>query len=456
MPVRIERRQRREIAERRQLHAEEIGDEEEGIDLEQRDHHAGKQARHQQEPARQGRREQHAHRTHLAVVHHRQRALHALEQLDHREQARRDVHVVGDVGLVGRDDRDAERRAEACGKNDQPDQRPDERREKPLALLHEAQELAPDNAGEGAGVMHGVHAATSSSRLAADEQPEGAAEILGAGLGHHVLGGAARDDLAAIDDQEVVIGLDLVEQMRGPQHADIVASWRAHAHGGRWRAASDRSSPMVGSSRRSNFGLCKRDARDLDAAAMTAVQRAHPLADALRHVERLERRQHALVGVFALQSSERREIAQILLDREIEIERRLLEHDAERAERLRTPFGGRLAANLDTAFGRVEQPGDEREQRRLAGAVRPEQRRDLAGIDLEAHIVERLLGPVPIGDVLDGEDGGAGPVRPCRLLSAWAFSRTEGRAVAGATCRWSSILGLRDSAGSASFTTLAP
>ncbi len=66
--------------------------------------------------------------------------------------------------------------------------------------------------------------------------------------------------------------------------------------------------------------------------------------------------QHAFVGVAALQSSERGEIAQILFDREIEIERRLLEHDAERSKRLGTPLCRRLAANLDTALWRVEQP----------------------------------------------------------------------------------------------------
>ena len=139
---------------------------------------------------------------------------------------------------------------------------------------------------------------------------------------------------------------------------------------------------------------------------MTPVQCTDPLAYALGHVECLERRQHALVGVAALQSPERGEIAQILLDREIEIERRLLEHHAERGKRLRTPFCRRLAANLDTALRRVEQPCDELDQRRLARPVRTEQRRDPAWIDLEAHIVERALGPVPIGYVLDRKDGG--------------------------------------------------
>src|SRR5262249_22180896 len=99
----------------------------------------------------------------VTVVDDGQRALHALEQLDHRQQAWCDVHVVGDVGLVRRDDRDAECGPKACGENDEPDQRPNQRRKEPLTLLEESQQLAPDDAGEGANIMHDIHAATSSS-----------------------------------------------------------------------------------------------------------------------------------------------------------------------------------------------------------------------------------------------------------------------------------------------------
>ena len=51
-----------------------------------------------------------------------------------------------------------------------------------------------------------------------------------------------------------------------------------------------------------------------------------------------QRAQHPLVGLFALEPAQRREIAQVLLDGEIEVERRLLEHDAERSERLGAVF----------------------------------------------------------------------------------------------------------------------
>ena len=70
--------------------------------------------------------------------------------------------------------------------------------------------------------MHGVHAAASSSASPPMRSLKAPPRSWRRSRPRRPCG-AARDDLAAIDDQEVVIGLDLVEQMCGPQHADIVA-----------------------------------------------------------------------------------------------------------------------------------------------------------------------------------------------------------------------------------------
>src|SRR5262245_32987371 len=88
--------------------------------------------------------------------------------------------------------------------------------------------------------------------------------------------------------------------------------------------------PDSGLIEQQQFWTMQERPRDLDAAAMAPVQRTDPLADALRHVERLKGSQHPSVGIAALQPSERGEVAQILFDREIEIKGRLLEHHAER------------------------------------------------------------------------------------------------------------------------------
>src|SRR5262249_5076504 len=150
--------------------------------------------------------------------------------------------------------------------------------------------------------------------------------------------------------------------------------------------------------------------RDLDAPPMAAVQIAHALTDPLLHVERIQRPRHALVGILPLQPTKRGEIAQILSHREVEIEGRLLEHNAKRRKRLAAPFNRRPADDLDPPGGGIKQPGDEREQRCLAGAVRAKQRRHLPGKYLEADIIERPLRSVIIRNILDGQHrGAAGP-----------------------------------------------
>ena len=150
----------------------------------------------------------------------------------------------------------------------------------------------------------------------------------------------ARHDLPAIDHQQIVVGLHLVEQMRRPQHADIVGARQLMhvAHDGPPRRVVEPDGRLV---EQKQLRAMQQTAGDLDPAPMAAIQRTHPLADALLHVEIGQRAQHALVGLFPLEPAQRREIAQVLLDREVEVERRLLEHDAERSERLGAPFRGR-------------------------------------------------------------------------------------------------------------------
>ena len=148
-----QRRQHGEIADRRRGDVPEPGDQEEGIDLQQRDRGSRQQFAEQEIPARQRAHQQRAHVAHLAVIDHRQRGLHAVEQLDHRHQSRRDIDLVEDVGLVGRDDGDAEHLAESGGEDEQPHQRPHQRRDKTLALMQEAQRLAPHDAVEAGDVF---------------------------------------------------------------------------------------------------------------------------------------------------------------------------------------------------------------------------------------------------------------------------------------------------------------
>src|SRR5882724_195986 len=135
----------------------ERGDDEIDEDLQDRYEHGGQQLAGQQVPARHRAHHQRAHTAHLAIVDHRERALHAIEQLDHADQAGRDVDLVEHVGLVGRDDGDAEHRAETRREDEQPHQRPHQCGEETAVLIHEAQHLPDEDAVEAAGVLDDGH-----------------------------------------------------------------------------------------------------------------------------------------------------------------------------------------------------------------------------------------------------------------------------------------------------------
>ena len=57
----------------------------------------------------------------------------------------------------------------------------------------------------------------------------------------------------------------------------------------------------------------------------------------------------------------------------------------------------------DAAGVRLRGPGDQVEQRALAGAIRTDQAEDLAGSDLEAHVVDGGQGAEPFGCAIDDQ-----------------------------------------------------
>ena len=72
----------------------------------------------------------------------------------------------------------------------------------------------------------------------------------------------------------------------------------------------------------------------------------------------------------------------------LEIERRLLEHDAELRQRRHRIARHVVAHDLDAAGVGSEQAGEQLEQRRFAGAVRAEQGDEFARLGVEADAVD--------------------------------------------------------------------
>ena len=99
---------------------------------------------------------------------------------------------------------------------------------------------------------------------------------------------------------------------------------------------------------------------------------------------------------------------QVLLDGQLRHQRELLEHraDAERAGMMHRTQIDRLAAKLDGPGFRPQHASDDRDERRFAGAVLPEQHVHLAGAQVERHGVEGENPGEPFRYALQFEEGG--------------------------------------------------
>src|SRR5215471_11524500 len=113
-----------------------------------------------------------------------------------------------------------------------------------------------------------------------------------------------------------------------------------------------------------------------------------------------------------------RVIEQILFQREIEIERARLEHDAEQPQRLARRAADVVAENADASALDSEQAGDEGEQRALAGSVEAEQRREARRRDGETDIDQGAPRTIGMADPLDGQCGHAARLLPERAIRA--------------------------------------
>jgi len=94
-------------------------------------------------------------------------------------------------------------------------------------------------------------------------------------------------------------------------------------------------------------------------------------------------------------------VGEVLVHRQVEIHGARLENDAETPQRLAGVPADIVAEHADTPGARVVEPGDEGEQRGLAGPVQAKQHGETALRHGERHGVERAPRPVSVTDSLD-------------------------------------------------------
>src|SRR4029079_8712529 len=168
--------------------------------------------------------------------------------------------------------------------------------------------------------------------------------------------------------------------------------------------------------------------RDLEAPGHPAREGGDAARAPIPQLHHLEDVLEALLGRVARHAVQLRVEPEVLLRREVLVERRVLEDQADVPADV-----GRAAHDVEpgdrrAAAGRPEQRAQDVDGGRLAGAVRPEEPERLSGSDLERHAVDGEEVIERLTEVVDDDRGGAAH-RPISLAvsAPWSARRPDNR-----------------------------
>src|ERR1700757_3413767 len=147
---------------------------------------------------------------------------------------------------------------------------------------------------------------------------------------------------------------------------------------------------------------------NFDAPHLTAGQVAYLVIRAVRQRDPREHLIGARAAVVLADAVQSCVIGQVLDHGEIEVERTLLEHDADHAQSLARGMSDIAAENPDMSALNGVEARDQREQCTLSSSVEAEQDGERRWRDGERHVVERLPPAVAMADAFDGNGGGGG------------------------------------------------
>src|SRR5262249_17856357 len=122
-------------------------------------------------------------------------------------------------------------------------------------------------------------------------------------------------------------------------------------------------------------------------------------------VQLLEQRVHAPRGSASVHAVGAAEEAEVLLHREIGIERERLRHVSRVALDPVALGADGIAGDGCATAGRRQEPTEHLDRRRLAGAVRPEEAEDLPPLDRHREIADGVERPETPAETIGGDDG---------------------------------------------------
>ena len=195
--------------------------------------------------------------------------------------------------------------------------------------------------------------------------------------------------------------------MGGPEHAEPFAgNESAHdADHALARADVETDGRLV---EQQQAGAMQQGAGDLDTPRLAAGQSAHLLVGAIREADDGQGLLGALSGLAAPDAVQRGVVHEVLGQREILVERARLEDDTEALQGRARPPAHVVAQNADLARDVVVETRDEREERRLAGAVETEQHGEGAARDRDGDVVEHEVVAEAVAHSVDHQRVGCG------------------------------------------------
>ncbi len=229
--------------------------------------------------------------------------------------------------------------------------------------------------------------------------------------------------------------LDLLHQVRGPQHAGLRLHGKPARIGNDLRARGG-IEPDGGLVHQQHGGLVQQRARQFHLAPVAAGELAHWCAGPLCQAEVVQQPGDARRGNAARQPVQAGMEMQVGQDRQVQVNCRLLEHDAEPCQRTHRVVLHLHPHDRDPPRVGHEQAAEDLEQRGLARAVRPQQRDELAAPHVERDAVQRMLAAKAFAHGLAAQrQRGSGGHHRCSFGCTVPTRSAKRRSASQARCR---------------------
>src|SRR5213596_2540416 len=262
-----------------------------------------------------------------------------------------------------------------------------------------AMRLSPPHAGDLTHLVRGRGALVPDHR--AGERQKRGFQRIGTGLLLELRRRAGGDNAPVVDYGDAVgHAIRFVHVVGGEEHGDALAVPEV-AHVGPHLIAALRIEAERRLVEKQYLRCVQQPTGDLETAFHATGERLHQVIAPLPQLE------HPQQGFTPLPPGVPRHVVQhpvdvhVLPRRELAVETRVLEHDAEALADCSPMRGDVESVELERAGRRTQQGGEHLDGRGLPGAVRPEERENLPGPDVEGNVVDGYDVAERLDDVLN-------------------------------------------------------